>query len=178
MGTDIKKLSNLKEFLKEKDVDSCDICIVGSAILAFKGIRTNNDLEIITKNRTVYHKLTGKRKESIWGQHEVADGIDCFSNFFSFCGINDKVIFQHKLYEEKDGLLFARLEIEYLYKQSLIKLIKREKDIKDLWYISNYHLMDREKVYKYKKQYASLLISIVSGVYYKMYRMLNMFVRM
>lgn len=161
----IKYLEELLSFLSDEGVKSDEVIICGSGVLACYGIRQNNDLEFITNNRRF---LSLYSKNTIWGQYEVQPNIEVFKNFFSFCGFSDKNVFNNMLYNNINGFNIASLELEYLYKLSLISFWKRNKDFEDLQLIKKYYPDIEVRAKKVFENYGSIITKIMSKTYFRM----------
>ncbi len=130
----IQFLDELRQWLEDSEIPMSEVCLTGSAVLAYYGIRNNNDLEIIVndcmKDKV---KLSDFEKIHLWGHIPVSDNIDIFKNQYAVIGYSDKYIFNKKCYIDVDGIKIVAIEYEYLYKKFLLKYLKyREKDINDI----------------------------------------------
>ncbi len=130
----IQYIEELKRWLEEKNIEIGDVCLSGSAILTFYGIRQNNDLEIIlNKKARRILQIKEYKKIHIWGHIPVTEHIDLFKNQYAVIGYGDNYIFKKKKYIEEKGFKIINPEYEYKYKVFLLKyLYYREKDINDM----------------------------------------------
>jgi hypothetical protein len=111
-------------------IDPENICVVGSAVFAINDIRPNNDIEFIVRPGCASREINPKKRK--WNQVSLSNKVDVFFNFYGFLGISDSDVFEKHLYVEKNGLKFADIRLQYLYKKELIDLIGRQKDYDDL----------------------------------------------
>ena len=130
----INYLDELKIWMSQNEIAKEDICLSGSAILAYYGIRQNNDLEIIVKDDIKEKiKLDGFKEINIWGHLKISSHIDIFKNQYAVVGYSDSYIFEKECYIMTEGFQIVNIQLEYLYKLFLLRYLKgRKKDKQDV----------------------------------------------
>jgi len=129
-------LDDLKDLIKEFELKSDDICIVGSAVFAYEGVLENGDLDIIIRSKA-RKKLLEKniRKIEVLPSGTINIGnIQSAINRYKKIGIEDDEIFSDDYIVQHDSFFVAKPELE------LAQKIKRGKvkDQLDLKYIGYY----------------------------------------
>lgn len=130
----ISFLDELERWMNYNKISKEDICLSGSAILAYYGIRENNDLEIIVRE-TVKEKIKvkGFKDIHIWGHVPISKNIDIFKNQYAVVGYSDSYIFDNECYIKINDFQIVNIQLEYLYKKFLMRYLKkRKKDKQDL----------------------------------------------
>ena len=164
---EINYLGDLKNVLSDLEIDPDDICIVGSAVLSAYGIRKNNDIEFIcVPNCAEVIKKKYQLKNKVMIDYHMTDRTDYFYNMLGLCGIREDTVFSERLYKKIDGWNVLDLEIEYLYKKSLIPIMHREKDKKDIYYLQENFPEIVENSKSYKRKYCSNLYRIFCNFCY------------
>jgi hypothetical protein len=141
----IQYIDELEEWMENNHIKKEDICLVGSAALAYDGIRDNHDLEIAVRPGVCRDRILKclRPKE----ERKLSKNVHFFKNQFFNIGITDQEIFEKKLYRlSKEGYKVILLEIEYLYKLSL----NRDKDWQDARLIKSFSPDIDEKSRKYR----------------------------
>lgn len=146
----VQYLKELEDILKKNDIPKRDVILVGSAVLAFHGIRKNGDLEIVIRKRT-RNRLDAEHFKvyGIWGHRRIGENVDLFLNFGMPMGYTDERLFDEKCYDERDGWKVLQLEFELAYKHFLMRYLKkRKKDVDDIRFISEkFPHIEKRKVY-------------------------------
>lgn len=135
----INYMEELDEFVNQYHINKEKICLVGSAVLALTGIRTNKDLDIMLEASEVkkIEKLLTKKK-SFYEHIPISEHIDFFSNKYAVIGISDKELFKKHLFFNVNNYKIITLEIEYFYK----KYRRKDKDILDINKIERLGIID------------------------------------
>lgn len=155
----IEYISELEEWLEKNNIRKEDVCIVGSASLAYDGIRINHDLEIAVRPGIYIEKIQKSWMPRV--AFNLYKNIDYFKNQFFCIGITDKEVFEKKMYRlTKDGYQVILLEIEYLYKLSL----GRDKDKMDIDLIekTNPDIKERSKSFKRKAIFPKIICILLN----------------
>jgi len=116
-------LPGVKEQLLTSKIPISSICLVGSIVLAYKGLRENNDIDIIIDS--AYRKKINKKKP-----FRLNDKIEIVSeNWGRRLGLNDDdIIYNSNFHQVVDGLKLVDIDLLILNKQ----LMGRKKDIEDV----------------------------------------------
>jgi hypothetical protein len=134
----IVHLDELRKVCDEKKIAYEKVCIVGSGVLAWYGIRANNDLEIALEPE-VYRKFVKSNniRPGIWGHTALTDNIDLFHNIYGIVGFDDRELFESRSLSCGEFRI-ALLEDEWKYKHALTRIMKRKKDHEDIGMIRAY----------------------------------------
>jgi len=123
----INHFNELQEVLIKNKLKREDMCIVGSAVLSLKGIRNNNDIDIVI--------LPGIREKHCNTKKAVnlSDNIEVVGQGWAErIGIKDyQIIQEQKFYQDIDGWKIIKLEVLFL----LCLHRNRDKDMRDKYLI-------------------------------------------
>ena len=146
----IQHLEELTEVLKKYNISKDDICIVGSSVLSYYGLRINKDIDIIIK------KNSRTKKFGNLNTFNISNNIECVKfHWLPHPEISDDVIIENSSYhfiDSDSGFKFVKLELVLAKKE----YIRRDKDKNDIKLIRNYffnHSFDKQLYNKvrYKK---------------------------
>ncbi len=125
----IRHLEILRDYLDGRGIKPYDVCLLGSSILAYLGIRENHDLEFMIRP-----SIRSKNKLKI-GFHqlschvEVAPDIELWENQLHRIGISDRLVWEKEMMlRSSAGYNIISPDVEYAYKLS----IGRPKDQEDM----------------------------------------------
>jgi len=122
----LKHLKELKKQLQELKINSNDVCIVGSAVLAYYNIRENNDIDIIMHEK--YRKTDNN--------YNISSNIECVKKgwLYHIENITDEeIIFNSKFHFVYEQLKFCNLNLVKKRKN----ISNKKKDIKDIRLIND-----------------------------------------
>lgn len=116
----INHIGELDSLVESGIVERREMCLVGSSILAVRGLRENYDIDICLMNRN---------------ENIEAPTINLSNNRYTILGLSDHdIVTDPQFHDELNGYKFVRPEIEY----SLKRIRKWEKDKKDLQILEQY----------------------------------------
>jgi|GEM_PF-514218 len=136
----------LKSVLEQYNIGKEDICIVGSSVMSVRGLKQNNDIDILI-NPAVRSKLENATDSAF----SLSNKIEVVGlGWADFLGVSDDdLIYDERFHEIIEGFKFVKLELLYIVK----KYRNREKDIPDMQKIEEYAISseswDKEFVYRY-----------------------------
>lgn len=162
----IKYIDELIDWLDALGISMNEVCLSGSAILAYYGIRENNDLEVILDSSGKKKLISGElKKTGYWGHIAVSEHVDFFNNQYAVIGYADKYIFAHKAYIECNGFRIIDIGYEYLYKKFLLRYLHgRKKDIEDIDMIEDGYLSEKDIPDNRYKDKAGGLYYVLIGI--------------
>lgn len=128
----IHYLQELDRILNRYNISKNDVCLITSASLACRGIRSNNDIEFALKSDVREALLKTKEIEFEYNTYsgviKFTKKIECVFQLYRIFGINDDELFEDDKSEIVQGYRVVRLE---LY-AALKRIQNREKDLKDI----------------------------------------------
>jgi hypothetical protein len=114
---DFSHLEDLRDFLRDNDIPTDKICVAGSAAMAVRGLRDNNDLDLVLRPNVDRTEI------------DAPEFIDLTVNAFGCVGYTDEEIVSNREYHDVvDGIKMIRPEIVFSYKYHH----RRKKDIEDI----------------------------------------------
>lgn len=127
----IRYLDELDDLLGDFGIDSGEVVVVGSAVLAHRGVRPNGDLDIVLSERAYSdlldrhgERLTINRHGSVW----FNDRCQAVRDRYADIGLSDGDLFSERHVEEVGGRRMLRAEVEFVHKVRR----NRKKDVDDL----------------------------------------------
>jgi hypothetical protein len=117
----LKHIKELKKQLQKLKINNNDVCIVGSAVLAYYNIRENKDIDIIIHEK---HRKTDNN-------YNISNNVECVKKGWLY-HINkttdEDIIFNSNFHFIHNGLKFCNLSLVKKRKS----ISSKEKDIKDI----------------------------------------------
>ena len=127
----VKFLDKLKHFFETSNLDSNDICVVGSSSLAALGLRQNKDIDLICTPEIKQSLIKQLKENKIYGKIEIVN--DNWSYFDE--SIDDSQIIQH----QENHFLFCGIKfVSIKLLQDRKRNQGRSKDASDLQLIEEY----------------------------------------
>lgn len=115
----------LINLIDENQIDANKVCVTGSASLAVRNIRENEDLDLVLHPTINYTA-------------EPPDFIDISNNHMGFMGISDRdIIEQDKYHDEFNGIKIIRPELILSHKHHY-RDKERRKDFEDICHLQEY----------------------------------------
>ena len=127
----IQFLEELECVIKRNEISKNEICIIGSSVLAFYGIRENHDLDFVLfpKARTrILEKCADQIEVLPSGTINFSENVQALQKRYAKIGLLDEELFDDTYTVHMEGYRVAKIEVEIAQK------IERnfEKDRKDL----------------------------------------------
>lgn len=128
---DVEGIDRLETFLDKYDIAREDVCLVGGATLAVRGLRKNRDLDLCIRSNAGVTT----------GDVEPA-GVEMAPNKYEHIGISDQDLFTNpKFHDTVDGYKVIRPELEYSHKvirgwekdRTDIELLEQYRDTSQDW---------------------------------------------
>ena len=127
----VKFLDKLRHLFETSDLDSNDVCIVGSSSLAALGLRQNKDIDLICTPEIKQCLIKQLKENEIYGKIEIVN--DNWSYFDE--SIDDSQIIEH----QENHFLFCGIKfVSIKLLQDRKKSQGRPKDAVDLQLIEEY----------------------------------------
>lgn len=123
---------DLHEFVRVNNISRSDVCLVGSSCLAVRGLRPNNDIDLIVNPELdIQLKQTSKN----------VSGDTKSTSRYSELGLSKQDVFgDNRYYDVVDDYKIIRPEIELSFK----KFRKKEKDKADIQILHQYRMSHEE----------------------------------
>tara|TARA_R100000388_G_scaffold94747_1_gene83114 strand:+ start:2979 stop:3368 length:390 start_codon:yes stop_codon:yes gene_type:complete len=122
MESKLKHLSELEHVLKSLSIESSDVCVVGSAVLALHGLRSNNDIDIVVSKKVRNQVI--KTSKAV----NLSENIECVSQGWLTPLNDDEIVFNPDFHFVHNGIKFCKAEMVIERK----KRSDKQKDKKDL----------------------------------------------
>ncbi len=122
----LKHIKELKKQLQRLKINISDVCIVGSAVLAYYNIRENNDIDVIM------HEKYRQTDDNF----NISKNVECVKKgwlYYIDKTTDEDIIFNSNFHFIHSGLKFCNLSLVKKRKS----ISNKEKDIKDIRLIND-----------------------------------------